>query len=210
MSEQQNTLTYEGILELFRETREQFRETSEQFRETKEILQRVSLQQEETDRKFQETAEQMKRTDKKISDLGSRIGEIIENMVGGGNIIDQFRALGHNIIAYSRNKHFGRGTDLSGEIDLLLEDGDVAILVEVKTTLKNDDILDHIEQMENYRSWIDANGSEKKRYIGAVAGAVVEDNVIKFAQKKGFYVIVQSGMAFEIVPPPAGFVAKEW
>ncbi|MDR0327267.1 MAG: hypothetical protein LBI05_03115 [Planctomycetaceae bacterium] len=92
----------------------------------------------------------------------------------------------------------------------MLEDGDIAILVEVKTTLKTDDILDHIEQMENYRSWIDANKSEKKRYIGAVAGAVVEDNVIKFAQRKGFYVIVQSGSAFTIVTPPEGFIAKEW
>jgi hydrogenase maturation factor len=43
-----------------------------------------------------------------------------------------------------------------------------------------------------------------------VAGAVAPDDVIKFAQKKGFYVIVQSGVAVEIVPMPENFRAKEW
>jgi hypothetical protein len=197
MSVQQVPLTHESILEMFRETREQFRVIGEQMKET--------------DRRFQETERLVKQTSTDIGKLGSRIGDIIENMVGGGNIVAQFRALGHHVIAYSRNKHFGElETDTCGEIDMFLEDGDIAILVEVKTTLKTDDVLDHIEQMENYRRWIDANGGDKKRYIGAVAGAVVEDNVIKFAQKKGFYVIVQSGMAFEIITPPEGFKAKEW
>jgi hypothetical protein len=39
---------------------------------------------------------------------------------------------------------------------------------------------------------------------------VVSDEVAKFAQKKGMYVIVQSGKAVEIVTPPEGFRAKEW
>jgi hydrogenase maturation factor len=43
-----------------------------------------------------------------------------------------------------------------------------------------------------------------------VAGAVADPNVIDFAQKKGFYVIVQSGVAVEIVPAPENFRAKEW
>jgi hypothetical protein len=39
---------------------------------------------------------------------------------------------------------------------------------------------------------------------------VVSKEVVKFAQKKGMYVIVQSGEAVEIVTPPKGFKAKEW
>ena len=183
-------LTYGGILEMFRQT---------------------DLKFQETDRKIQETAEQVRKTSQEIGKLGSRVGNMVEDMVSGGNIIAQFCAMGHHVTAHSRRKTFGeRGTDASGQIDLFLEDGDVAILVEVKTTLKNDDILDHIERMEKYRSWIDATGSDKKRYIGAVASPSVEDNVVKFAQRKGFYVIVQSGDLFEILTPPEGFKAKEW
>jgi hypothetical protein len=41
-------------------------------------------------------------------------------------------------------------------------------------------------------------------------GAVVSDDVVKFAHKQGLYVIVQSGEAVKIVAPPEGFKAKEW
>jgi len=204
MSVQQSPLTYEGILEMFRET-------GERMKETERIIQEIAQRQAETAEQMKETARIVKATSRDIGKLGSRIGDIIENMVGGGNIVAQFRALGHHVIAHSRNKTFGGPEDDdSGQIDLFLENGDIAILVEVKTTLKNDDILDHLERMEKYRNWINANGGDKKRYLGAVAGAVVEENVVKFAQKKGFYVIVQSGVAFEIIAPPQGFKAKEW
>jgi hypothetical protein len=193
MSEQQSPLTYEGILEMFRQNAGQMRENERKL-----------------DRKFQETAEQMKETGKKISALGSRIGEIVENMVGG-NIVQQFQALGYDVIAYSRNKIFGeRGSAASGEIDLILEDGDISILIEVKTTLKTADVHEHIERLEKYRRCIDAKRSDQRRFIGAVAGAVVTDEVAQFAQKHGLYVIVQFGHAVEIVTPPEGFTAKEW
>jgi hypothetical protein len=82
--------------------------------------------------------------------------------------------------------------------------------MEVKTTLRNDDVLDHIERLEKYRRWKDSKGEGKKRYIGALACAVVADNVVKFAQKNGLYVIVQLGNTVKIVDSPEGFVAKEW
>ena len=88
--------------------------------------------------------------------------------------------------------------------------GNVAILVEVKTNLRNDDVLDHIERLEKYRQWKDNKGESKKRYIGALACAMVKDNVVKFAQKKGMYVIVQLGNNVEIVASPKGFKAREW
>ena len=218
MSTQQVPLTYEGILEMFHESGQQMKESGQRMKEIERLFQEnavqikeTALQMKETDRKIQESAEQLRKTQQEVGQLGSRVGNIVEDMVSGGNLIAQFRALGHHVIAHSRRKTFGeRGTDASGQIDLFLEDGDVAILVEVKTTLKNDDVLDHVERMEKYRNWIDSTGSDKKRYIGAVASPSVEDNVLKFAQRKGFYVIVQSGDIFEIIKPPEGFVPKTW
>ena len=175
-----------------------------------ETIQRITLRQEESARRQEETDRQMKETDRKISALGSRIGEIVENMVGG-NIVSQFQNYGYNVTEISRNIEFGiKGTTAAGEIDVLLDDGDVAILIEVKTKLTTDDVRDHIEQMGKYRRCKDGKGESKKRYIGAVASTVVDDNVVKFAQKNGMYVIVQSGYAVEILTPPEGFKAKEW
>ena len=217
-SPQQASLSSEVILELFRQTDLKFQETAEQMKENDR---RNDERKAETDRIFQESWEETKRmfaeaarlskeNEKKISALGSRIGEIVENMLGD-DIIHQFQSLGFSITRYSRNLKFGKlGTEESSEVDLYIEDGDVAILVEAKTTLRNADVLEHIERLEKYRRCMDAAGSDSRRFIGAVAGAVVDKNVAVFAQKHGLYVIAQSGKAFEIIPSPEGFVAKEW
>jgi len=209
--QQQSPLTYEMVLEMFRETREQMKETDRLFRETREQFREMSA---ETDRQFREAREemkktdrQMKETDRKISALGSRIGEIIENMVGGNNIVKQFQALNIAIKSHSRYKTFGTGgISESGEIDVFLENGDLVILIEVKTKLTDNDVREHIERIQKYRRY----GGEKRRILGAVAGAVASKEVIHFAYKQGLYVIIQSGDAVEIVPPPEGFTAKEW
>ena len=160
---------------------------------------------------FLKTQKQMKATDKKISALGSRIGEIVESMVKG-NIVEQFRALDYDVVEYSQHKKFeNKKLGICGEIDLFLEDGDVAILIEVKTTLETKDVHKHIERLEQYRRFTDAKGGgRQRRFVGAVAGAVVTDEAANFAQENGLYVVVQSGKAVEIITSPEGFSAKEW
>ena len=181
MTQQASPLTYEGILELFRQT----------------------------DLKFQEVAKESKRINRKISALGSRVGEIVENMVQG-NIVEKFQQYEYVVTQHCRNMVFGsKELDTRGEVDLLLENGDVAILIEVKTTLETADVRTHIERLEKYRRHADARG-DKRRFIGAVAGAVVREEAAKFAHKNGMFVIVQSGQAVDIVAPPENFVAKEW
>jgi len=189
MSAQSSPLTYESVLEMFRQTAEQMKEMSR-----------------EADRRFQETDRQMKETSKKISELGSRIGEIIEHMVGG-DIVEQFQALNIPIKSHCRYKTFGtKGTSESGEIDVFLENGDCVVLIEVKTKPSEDDVRDHIERMKKFRLY----GNDKRRILGAIAGAVVSDDIAKFAHNQGLFVIVQSGEAVQIVDRPEGFVAKEW
>jgi len=156
-----------------------------------------------------ESDREMKELRKQMGDLGLRIGDLVEHMIGGRNVLEQFQDLGFGVTDHSRNITFGEQGDRR-QIDLLLDDGDVAILIEVKTNLKNDDVRDHVERLKTYRRWMDSKGEGKKRYIGALACAMVEDNVIKFAQKKGMYVIKQLGNTVEIVAPSKGFKAQEW
>jgi hypothetical protein len=80
----------------------------------------------------------------------------------------------------------------------------------VKTTLETADVRRHIERIEKYRKYMDAKGANAKRFVGAVAGAVVDDDAMDFAHENGLYTIVQSGEAVEIVQTPADFKAKEW
>ena len=196
MSEQQSALTYESVLEMIRLVSEQMKETDRKMQET--------------DRKMQETDRQIKRTSKEVASLGSRIGKIVESMVKG-NIVGKFQDLGYDVGGCSQNKFFeNKDLGIRGEIDLLLDDGDVAILIEVKTTLETADVRNHIERLEKYRRYLDARGIDKRRIIGAVAGAVVKDESVTFARENGLYVIIQSGKAVEIVTPSDEFTVKEW
>jgi predicted AAA+ superfamily ATPase len=151
------------------------------------------------------------KTNRIIASLGSRIGEIVEHMIQG-NIVNKFQALGYEITQYSRNTIFeNRELDIRGEIDFFLNDGNTDILIEVKTSLEIPDIHEHIERMEKYRRYFDAKDDKRpRRFVGAVAGAVVKDNAKQFAHKNGMYVITQSGEAVEILPLPKDFKAKEW
>ena len=209
MSAQQ--LTYEGLLEVFRESDRRFNEKLE--KQSAEFRQLMKERDAEYEKIRLETDRQMKETDRKISALGSRIGEIVENMLGA-RILDKFQALGYEVDDYTRNYRF-RNTKLgiSGEIDLILLDGDVAILIEVKTKLETADVRRHLERMEEFRRHADAAKilwPPSTRFIGAVAGAVVSDEAERFAHENGLYTIVQSGEGVEIVEVPADFQARVW
>ena len=194
-------LTYEGILEMFRQTDLKFQETAAQMKETDRKL----------DRMFQKTAEQIKQTNKDVGGLTSNIGNIIAAMFKG-NIVEKFEALGYDDLntCCEKKKFKNKKLGIKGEIDLFIENGDIAILVEVKTSLATKDVRNHIERLEKFRRCIDAQGVDKRCFIGAVAGAVIDGDAADVALENGLYVIVQSGEAVEILPPPEGFVVKKW
>jgi hypothetical protein len=212
MSAPQSTLTYEGVLEVFRQVAEQMKETDQKLERMFQATdQRI-------DRKFQETAEQIKKTDlqiertnKDVGGLTSSIGNLIASMVKG-NIIEKFQALGYNNLDdYCEKKKFKNSKlGIDGEIDLFVENGDIAILIEVKTTLETSDVRKHLKRLANFRRCIDAKGVDKRRFIGAVAGATVVGDAAEVALENGLYVIVQSGESFDFLPQPVGFVAKKW
>ena len=170
------TITYEQMMTLFLETREQMKER---------------------DLAWEERA---KRLDQKISDLGDRVGQLVESMVEGG-IIRLFQEKGYEFDVCNRHVDFKNKTlNLRGEIDLFLENGEYALLVEVKTNLSIDDIKDHIIRLEKYRRFADFR-NDKRRFLAAVGGGVVRDHVREFALKQGMYVVQQSGENVEIISP---------
>jgi len=206
MSEQQTTtpLTYEGILELFRINDMRFQEKMDR------MAQEARQRSQELDRKMEETNKQIKQTNKDVGGLSSSVGAIVANMVKG-NIIEKFEEMGYNDLddCCEKKKFKNKKLGIKGEIDLFLENGNIAILIEVKTTLETKDVRKHIRQMEEYRQCADVRG-DPRRFIGAVAGGAVEGEAEEFAHANGMYVIVQSGEAVTIVKPPDGFVARKW
>jgi hypothetical protein len=83
---------------------------------------------------------------------------------------------------------------------VFLENGDTALAVEVKTQANINDVREHVERMEKLRQYFELHQDRRALY-GALAAAIIPDNVLDFALKQGFYVIRQSGDNVRIVEP---------
>jgi hypothetical protein len=166
----------------------------------------------ESDRRMRENMQEFDRrmweTDRKIGKLGSRTGDLVEELIAP-NILEKFNKLGY---VFGKVASKVRYTDLQGryvaEVDLLLENGDTALVVEVKTNLTNNDVRDHLERMEKLRRYADEHG-DRRKLVGAVAGAIASEEAKAFAVKNGFFVLEQSGDTVRI-SVPEGFKPREW
>jgi len=185
--------TFESVWALIQEVGQNQKETDRQLKET--------------DRIVQETARQMKETDKRLGSLNNRFGEIVEYMVAP-NLREKFWEMGLKFHQANPNtKFFDDDNDIKFEVDVLLQNGDKAMLVETKATFTTEDVKDHIERLKKMRKYADLHG-DKRIFLGAVAGIVMTTNVKKYALKQGFYVIEPSGETFNIISPSGK--PKEW
>jgi len=171
----------------------------------------------ETDRKMQENAESWKKTErflkklgKQMGDLHRRFGEMAEHLVAPA-IHKRFNELGYHFSAAAPGGYIIRDPSsdkILAQVDILLENDDYVIAVEVKATVRLQDIEHHIKRLEilkEYRS----KRNDTRIIRGAIAGAIFGDEEKKAVIEAGFYALVQSGdtMKLEI---PEGFVPREF
>jgi hypothetical protein len=177
-------------------------------------LQEVAASQAETDRLIKETRESQKETDRIVREVGKRLGDftnsfgdVVEYMIAP-NLQEKFRDLGYDFQeASTKHKVRDKKNDISFEIDVFLQNGDTAMLVEIKANLTISDINKHITRLEKMRKYADLRG-DKRHFLGAVAGIVVEDDEKEYALSQGFFLIEPTGENFHITPPPSK--PKEW
>jgi hypothetical protein len=183
--------TLEEVWALFRETDQRMKETDQRMKETDRLLKELAL-----------------KTDRQIGRLGNRLGEVIEHLMSP-KLHEKFAAFHLRFDHFSRNHEIedeqGR---LLAEIDVLLENGDYAMAVEVKTRLSSEDVQEHLKRMNILRQVADRH-DDRRSYLGAVAGAVVDREVIEYANRNGLYVIIPSGDTVEI-EVPEGFKPRTW
>ncbi|MDR1024556.1 MAG: hypothetical protein LBL56_02435 [Treponema sp.] len=196
--ESQTKLDFEKVWAMFQETRQMMQESS------RELDRRFQ----ETDSRFKETDRKMQETDNKISRLGSRIGDIVEQLIAP-NILEKFNHLGYSFGKVApRVKYTDSQGHYLAEVDPLLENGDTVLVVEVKTNLTTVDVKDHVKRMEKLRRYADEH-QDGRKLLGAVAGAIAADEAKAYAVKQGFFVLEQSGDTVKI-SVPTGFTPREW
>ena len=145
---------------------------------------------------------------KNIGGLGNSLGRFTEAMFSA-EILKKFYELGFQFNTQANHKKFYEGGQVLAEIDSVLENGGYVMLVEIKTDLSVGNVEEHLERIAIIRKYMDAH-SDARKLVGTVAGGVVPESVLKYAQKKGLYVLVQTGEAIAVADMPQGFKAREW
>jgi hypothetical protein len=192
------------VRQILKENAEARRETDRIVKENAERQKELTESQKETDRQMKETdrifKEQKKDFDTRLGGYVNIFGEVTEYLMAP-KLREQFRELGLDFPQASRNvKVNDLVNGLSFETDVKLENGDKAMLVEVKTKLTVERIDKHIERLEKMRMYANLHG-DKRTFLGAVAGVVVTDEARNYALNQGFFVIEPLGENLNITPP---------
>jgi len=181
----ETVISYEQMMNLFLETRNQIREQSFEFQ--RNLDQSIEKSRKEFDDRFRK--------------YDSNWGRFVESLVRPG-LIDLFdkhdihlRATYSNIIEYKDNQKYY-------EIDLLAVNDIYAVAVEIKTTLSVEDVNEHLDRLQKIQELPPRDFNLKGKIIlGAVAGISIKAEADKYAQKKGLFVLTQKGNLLDMLNP---------
>lgn len=188
------------------------RETDLILKENALLQQDTDRRMKETDRQMQETDRRMKETDRKLDRLAEQIGDLtgkwgrfVEGLVAPAceTLFAERGIPVHQVFPRVRVRKGGR----TMEIDLLVVNEGHAVLVECKSTLKVQDVRDHIARLAEFKSFF-------PRYadcivLGAVAGMVIEEAADVFAAREGLFVLAQAGDTVRLLNRD-GFAPRAW
>ncbi|MFI3189305.1 hypothetical protein BCS42_00200 [Crenothrix sp. D3] len=143
-----------------------------------------------------ETSEQMKRTDEKLERIGIKLGNISQNQ---GDVAEEFffqslikdNRLGDirfDDVTKNMAKHRGK---LQEEYDLVMTNGDVVAVVEVKYKAHSND-LDKLDRKMRHFKQLFPLYQHFKQY-GAIAAFHINDDAKEDALRRGYFVLQRSG-----------------
>ncbi|MFH0925195.1 MAG: DUF3782 domain-containing protein [bacterium] len=163
-----------------------FKETDLKIKETDRILEEKFK---ETDQQFKKTEKELEKTLKAVGDLSGKWGRFVEGLILPATE-RLFRERGIEVSrVYPRAKSRKFGETM--EIDILAVDGEYAVLIEAKSTLRIEHVDEHLERIDKFSTFFPEYADRK--LIGAIGGVVIDQEADKYACKKGLFVIVESG-----------------
>ena len=121
---------------------------------------------------------------------------MVEHILTPG-LPQKFKKFGYS---FTRIASYSYAEGVWAQIDGMLENGTQAMAVEVKMTLRQSDIDDHILRMEKIRKFADEHGDTRK-FIGAIAAIITDETTKNYALKKGLFVIEPSGEDVKVTKP---------
>ena len=170
-----------------------FQETDKKFQETDKML----------SEKFQETdkmlSEKFQETDKKIKELSNLFttqwGKLVESLVEG-DLVKLLNEKGITVESTIQRRKGSRDGN-SFEFDIIAVNGTEIVIVEVKTTLRPNDVKNFLKKLKLSKEFM----PEYKESIvyGAVAFIAADAGSEKMAENKGLLVIKATGNSSSII-----------
>jgi hypothetical protein len=178
-------------------------------------MEETDRQMKETDRRIEKSVKEMEALKKtvervtvNVGGLNRSLGELIETLIAA-RLWEKFPD--YNLKrAYQRVPIFDENNRIKTDLDILLSNTSLAMAVEVKRELdRTKDVDEHLKRMELARKYPPAEVAGKK-LLGAMAGGLVDADVQAYANESGFFVLELTGESVRLIPPPDGFVPKQW
>ena len=133
---------------------------------------------------------------KKLAGLfTSQWGALMESLVEG-DLVPLLQARGITV-RYTHTRMRGRRNGEHYEFDILAENGEEVVVVEVKTTLRAEDVAQFLEKLGKFTDY--APGYRGKKIYGAVAYIKADTSVQVHAERQGLYVIRATGNSASII-----------
>ena len=180
--------TVEEIQESLRQTAALMAENAREMAELKE-------QAKETDRQMKETDRRLKKAEGLFT---TQWGKLMESLVEG-DLVPLLRERGIDVTE-TMQRVTGRRNGEHYEFDIVATNGTEAVVVEVKTTLRPEDVADFLDRMSWYADRLRSRAGQT--VYGAVAYLRCDQSVVRYAERKGLFVIRAAGSSASIVNPP--------
>ena len=175
-------LNFNQVWLMFQETNLQFKETKAQIKENDRML-----------------SERFKETDKKIKELSalftSQWGKLVESLVEG-DLINLLNEKGIEV-QQTLQRVKGNKDGQNYEFDIIAVNGHELVIVEVKTTLRVDDVNDFHEKLWKAKRYMP--DYTNKIIYGGVAFITADSASDRMAEKLGFFVIRATGNSSSII-----------
>ena len=168
-----------------------------------EMQEKAALEMEEMREKkkqyLEEEKQRQKAADKRMTKLEgmftSQWGKLMESLVEG-DLVGLLSGCG--IAVHSIHPRvYGRRNGTHYEFDIVAGNGDEVVVVEVKTTLKSEQVTEFLEKLQRFTVYEPLY--QGKRIYGAVAYLKADSSVTLYAERQGLFVIRATGSSASIV-----------
>lgn len=143
----------------------------------------------------------------KWGEMAKKLGTIVEDLVAPSisKVVKETLGLELEFFGIRIKKKLKDGK--TKEYDAIASAGDYVFLNSTKSTIESLDVKDFIKEIKEFRDFFPEY--KEKKIIGIMASLSVDESLVKYREKSGFFVLATGSHLMEI-KNTKGFKPKEW